>query len=191
MMASLIPMGAKVAPFLFQALQSNPGDVQSDQLGQQIALEAVRHSPANGPGILVPITLFAMVFGIVWLRWRQQQARLHARSEFQKQLSEKFATGRDFADFLESKASQRFLESLWSQGTPSKEKTLRNGIVVAMLGLACFGLSWMKRGFLVPGVLLLALGAGLLISFAISDRLAKNRTQPGELGPTNLPVARS
>jgi hypothetical protein len=192
MMASMILKGAGFATYLLQAAQSNPGALPADQFGQQIALETVRHSPQNGPaGIFVPIGFFALILGIFWLRWRQQQARMQSRAEFHKQLLDKFATGRDFADFLESKASQRFLESLWSQGTPSKEKSLRNGIVVAMLGLAMIGLSWMKKEFVVPGVLLLAVGAGFLICFVISDRLAKSRNQAEGPGAANSPLSQN
>lgn len=192
MTASLIMKGAGFAAFLLQAAQSSPGPLPPDQFGQQIALEAVRHSPEGGPtGILVPIGFFALILGIFWLRWRQQQASLQSRAEFHKQLLDKFATGRDFADFLESKASQRFLEALWSQGTPSREKTLRNGIVVTMLGLAVFGLSWMKKDFVIPGVLLLAVGVGFLIFFVISDRLAKNRRQPEGPGQANSALSQN
>ena len=192
MMANLILKGAGFATYLLQAAQTNTGALPPDQFGQQIALEAVRHSPQDGPaGIFVPIGFFALVLGIFWLRWRQQQARLQTRAEFHKQLLDKFATGRDFADFLESKASQRFLASLWSQGTPSKEKTLRNGIVVTMLGLAVVGLSWMKKDLVIPGVLLLAVGAGFLIFFVISNRLAKSRNQGEGPGPENLPVSQN
>jgi hypothetical protein len=192
MMASLIPIGTGFAPFLLQAAQTNPGGVPADQLGQQIALEAVRHNPATSPvSILVPISLFAMILGIFWLKWRQQQAQFQTKAEFHKQLLDKFASGRDFAEFLESKGSQRFLEDLWSQGGLSKEKSLRNGILVAMLGLAFLGLSWMKRDFLIPGVLLLALGAGFLIFFAISYRLSKGRYLGNERDPENFPVSQN
>jgi hypothetical protein len=191
MIANLILMGTRVAPHFLQAAQTNPGDASGDQIGQQIALEAVRHNPANGTGILVPIALFAMILGIVWLKRRQQQTQLQTKAEFHKQLLDKFATGRDFADFLESKGSQRFLEALWSQGAPSKENTLRNGILVGMLGLAFLGLSWMKKDFIIPGVLLLAVGAGFLVFFAISYRLSKSRNLPNEPGPGDLPVSQN
>jgi hypothetical protein len=192
MTPSLILIGARFTPFLLQAGQTLPGASPPGQFDQQIALEAVRHSPANGlVGILVPLSLFAMILGIVWLRWRQQQAQLQTRAEFHKQLLDKFASGRDFAEFLESKGSQRFLEELWSQGAQSKEKTLRNGIVVAMLGLSMLGLTWMEKDFVIPGVILVAVGAGYLISFAISNRLSKSRNLAKEPGSGNSPVSQN
>jgi hypothetical protein len=190
MMLNLILIGTRVAPFLLQAAQTSPGSAPRGEFEQQIALEAVRHSPANNPvGILVPVSLFALILGMVWLKRKHQQAQLQARSEFHKQLLDKFASGRDFAEFLESKGSHRFLEELWSQDAQSKERTLRNGILVAMLGLAMFSLTWMKKEFVIPGVIFLALGAGYLISFAISYRLSKNRTLADESGPGNLPAS--
>jgi hypothetical protein len=191
MIANLIVMGTRVAPYFLQVAQTNPGDASGNQIGQQIALEAVRHNPANGAGIFVPISLFAMILGILWLKWRQQQAQLQTTAEFHKQLLDKFASGRDFAEFLEAKGSQRFLDALWSQGPPSHEKTLRNGILVAMLGLAFLGLSWMRKDFVIPGILLLALGAGFLVSFAISYRLSKNRNLANEPAPGNLPASQN
>ncbi len=192
MMANIILSWSRVVPFALQAVQSGSGSVPPDQLGQQIALEAVKHNPANSPvSFIVPIGFFAMIFGIVWLRWRQQQARLQTKAELNKQLLDKFASGRDFAEFLERKGSQRFLEDFWSQGAQSKEKTLRYGIVIAMLGLGFFSLAWMKREFVIPGVLLLAVGAGFLISFAVSHRLAKARGEASESGPANIEISQN
>jgi multisubunit Na+/H+ antiporter MnhB subunit len=192
MIASLILIGTRITPFFLQTTQPLPDSQPPGLLDQQIALEAVSHGPMNVlTGILVPLGLFAMIFGIIWLRWRQQQALYQTRAEFHKQLLDKFATGRDFAEFLESKGSQRFLEELWSQGTQPKEKTLRNGIVVAMLGLSMLALTWVEKDFVIPGVMLVAVGAGFLIAFAISRRLSKSRNLANDPGPGNLPASQN
>ena len=192
MIASLILIGTRIAPFFLQTTPSFPDSQPPGLLDQQIALEAVRHGPMNVlTGILVPLGLFAMIFGIIWLRWRQQQALYQTRAEFHKQLLDKFATGRDFSEFLESKGSQRFLEELWSQGAQPKEKTLRNGIVVAMLGLSMLALTWVEKDFVIPGVMLVAVGAGFLIAFAISRRLSKSRNLANDPGPGNLPASQN
>jgi hypothetical protein len=192
MIASLILIGTRITPFFLQTTQPLPDSQPPGLLDQQIALEAVRHGPMNVlTGIFVPLGLFAMIFGIIWLRWRQQQALYQTRAEFHKQLLDKFATGRDFAEFLESKGSQRFLEELWSQGAQPKEKTLRNGIVVAMLGLSMLALTWVEKDFVIPGVMLVAVGAGFLIAFAISRRLSKSRNLANDPGPGNLPASQN
>jgi len=193
-MANLILIGTRVVPFLLQAAQPNPGAMTAEQLKQQIALEAVRHSnPESILALLVPFAGIAMVLVIVWLKMRQRQAQVQTRAEFHKQLLDKFGSGREFAEFLESKGSQRFLEELWSQSPESKERPrmtpgLRNGILLAMLGLALSGLSWMWKELLIPGVILLALGVGYLISSAISYRPSKKWSQTKESGPGNAPA---
>lgn len=190
-MTNLILTGAKIAPLLLQVAGPNPGAVTPEVLRQQIALEAVKRSntPVNSVlALLVPYALFAMILAIIWLSMKQKQARLQKRAEFHKQLLDKFSSGREFAEFLESKGSQRFLEELWSQGAQSNAPPLRGGIVLTTLGLALCGLSWRERSLLTPGVILLALGVGCLISSAISYRLSKDWKQAKEPGPGNAPT---
>jgi len=188
-MANLLWVGTWALPFILQAVEPSPSSMTREQFDQQIALEAVRHNNWGNSltGILVPIALFAMIIAIVWLAMRQKQARLRIKAEFNKQLLDKFGSGREFSEFLESPGSQRFLEELWAKSTDPKEGSLRNGVVLTMLGLALGGLSWMRRGLLIPGVIVLALGVGYLISTAISYRLAKNRDLIKETGPGNVP----
>jgi hypothetical protein len=185
-MASLILMGTRAIPYLLQAAQTTPGAEPPGQFGQHIRLEAVRHD--NLPGLVVPLALFAMILGIVWLKRRHQQALLQARVEFHKQLLDKFASGKEFAEFLESKGSQRFLDELRSSmGEQTEDKALRYGIVVAMLGLSMFALTWEDKDFVIPGVILLAVGAGFIISFVISQRLSKSRMLSSQTGSGNSP----
>ena len=165
-------------PLLLQAPQTGPGRMTPEQ-EFQIAMEALKSSPREGTvailALLVPFALFTMIFGIVWLWYRHRQAKIRAQAEFHRQLLEKFGSGREFVDFLESKGSQRFLEEMWSQGTGPHRAldTMRNGIIMSALGLGMLVLSWWTRGMRVPGVIVLALGAGFLISAVISHRLAK------------------
>jgi hypothetical protein len=190
MMSNLVFVGTNAAHFILQAVEPNPGSMTREQFNQQIALEAVRHNPGNGPvAILVPIAICAMIVAIVWLGMRQKQARLQTRAEFHKQLLDKFGSGREFTEFLGSPGSQRFLEELWSQRGASNERPLRIGVVLTTLGLALGGLSWTHRGLLVPGVIVLAVGVGYLISSGVSYQLSKKRDQTKELGPGNAPAS--
>ncbi|SRR6266849_3614181 len=176
--------GTRFASLLLQG-PPNTGDLSPDQK-TQIALEALRQhgGAANGVlALLIPFAFFVAVVVIIWLLLRQRQARTQVRAEFHKQLLDKFSSGREFADFLETKGSQRFLEELWSQKMGPKEQTLRcvrNGTILTVLGLGMLGLSWIRHGFLIPAVLALALGVGYLISTAISHRLSKQwEKEPG------------
>jgi hypothetical protein len=164
-------------PMLLQAAAPNPEAMTPEQFRQQIALEAVRHGRPDGAvAILVPLGLFAMILLIVWFGTRRRQAEIQARAEVQKHLIDKFGSGPELAAFLGNKENQRFLESLWSQGVVSKNRVLsglQNGVVLTMLGLGLLGLSFVRHGLLVPGVIVLALGAGFLISAMIAHRLSK------------------
>jgi len=149
----------------------------------EIAREALRNGGGT-PGLLallVPFALFATILIIAWLFVLYRRSQAHARAEFQKQVLDKFASGREFAEFLESPASKRFLDELGSRG-PKEQilSSMRAGVVLAVLGLGLLGLSLTRRGFLVPGVLALALGAGFLIATAVSYRLSKQWEQNQE-----------
>jgi hypothetical protein len=182
-------VGARFAVLLLQ-METNPGGMTPDQQ-TQVALQALK-GPGTLTGIMVPLAFFATVVVIFWLLLRQRQIRIQARAEFQKQLLDKFSSGREFGDFLESKAGQQFLSELRSQGKGTKSRMLmamQNGIVLAALGLGMLGLSLANRGFLVPAVLALALGAGFLISTAISNRLSRKWDQNQDTRHENAPVS--
>lgn len=186
MVANVILTGTRFASFLLQAVQQGPGAMPVEPIRQAAALQAFRHDPSTSPGgILVPIALFAMIAVVVWLGLRQKQARLKVRAEFHKQLLDKFGSGKELAEFLESPASKRFLDELWSQSAVSDDRPLRLGVVLTTLGLALGALSWTHRPLLVPGVVVLALGVGYLISSAISYRLGKKRNGTKEPGAGN------
>ena len=172
-------IGSRLAPLLLQVGTPNPNQLSADQQFE-IAKEALSHSP-GAAGVLVPLAFFATILLIAWLFVRNRRSQIQARAEFQKQLLDKFASGREFAEFLGSPASRRFLDELGARGP--KEQILismRTGVVLAVLGLGLLGLSLARRGFLVPGVLALALGAGFLIATAISYRLSKQWEQSQE-----------
>jgi hypothetical protein len=69
----------------------------------------------------------------------------------------------------------------------AKERIIKNmqgGVVLTVLGLGALGLSIRNHGMIIPGALVFALGAGFLISTAISYRLSKKlgllQEQPSE-----------
>lgn len=190
----MLAMIAAKLPLLLQAVPTNPDQMTVEQFNRQIALEAMRKGPPGGAGILVPIALFAMILVIVWLGTRRRQAEIRARAEFHKQLLDKFGSGREFSEFLESKGSQRFLNELWSQGAGQTNRVLRamqNGIVLTMLGLGFLALSHMRRGFVTPGVLVLALGIGFLLSAVIAHQLSKKLGGSSGAGPDDASLSRT
>jgi len=170
-LANAMPLWQAVSPDLQQAIQ--------EQVQEELRRGRFRFGGGGGPGVVgafVPIALFAMVVLIVFVIARRRQAELRARAEFQKQILDKFSSGKEFADFLGTEGSQRFLDSLSSHGLGSRERILRGmrgGITVALLGVGFLLLTPVRHGFVVPGVLFLALGAGLLISAAASYHFSK------------------
>ena len=126
--------------------------------------------------LLVPFAGIALLALIGWLLFRRGQTRTQARTEFHRQLLEKFSSGREFSEFMGSKGSQQLLEGLWSEKVNAKDRILqpmRGGVVLTVLGMGALALSWREQGLFVPGSLIAVLGAGLLLSTAISYRLSK------------------
>lgn len=176
-------IAARLVPMLLQATPSDSGQMSAEQKFE-IAKEALSHGPEPAGilvPILVPLAFFATIVAIAWLIVLYRRSQAQARAEFQKQVLDKFASGREFAEFLESPASKRFLDELGSRG-PKEQilSSMRTGVVLAVLGLGLLVLSFARRGFVIPGVLALALGAGFLIATAVSYRLSKQWEQNQE-----------
>ena len=177
-MAKTMPLLQAVSPDLQQAIQQ---EVQ-DEIRQgrfRFGGSPPWASPVATLSMLVPIAFFAMIVLIIFVIARRRQAELRARTEFQKQILDKFGSGKEFAEFLGTEGSQRFLQSLSGHSFGAGERILRGmrgGITTAVLGIGFLLLTALRRGFVVPGVLLLALGAGLLISAAVSYHFSKKWT---------------
>ena len=184
---SAMPLLQAVSPELQQAIQ--------DEVQDELRRGRFRFGARGGEGleILIPIAFFAMIVLIVFVVARRRQAELRARAEFQKQILDKFGSGKEFADFLGTDASQRFFAALSSPMMGPRYRilrTMRGGITVAVLGLGFLLLTGVRHGFVVPGVLLLALGAGLLISAATSYHFSKKWSGGGPATP-GQPISQS
>ncbi len=169
--------------FEHQIEQQVESALKDAQIGQQIG-EALKQVPWHQvtiigalTGVLVPLGFFALIGLIIWMQVRRSQARTKAQLELQKQLLDKFTSGREFGEFLESKGGQRFLDNALTQSSPpragSNVKWIRTGTFLSVFGLGLLLLSGMRHGFLVGGAVVLALGLGFLISGAVSHRLSE------------------
>ena len=103
-------------------------------------------------GILVPIAVFAMIFGIVYLVVT--------------------ARNRERMAMIEKGADQKFFESL---KTNSKARILRFGLLLVGVGLGVFlaGIcvsAGMEEGAAYPGLICLFGGAGLLLAYRIEQK---------------------
>ncbi|HZP32558.1 MAG TPA: hypothetical protein VFB23_04265 [Candidatus Acidoferrales bacterium] len=180
-LAHALPLWQAVSPDLQQAIQ--------EEVQQEIRRGRFRGGFGAGAGFVgafVPIALFAMIVLIVFIAARRRQAEIRARAEFQKQVLDKFSSGKEFAEFLGTEASQRFLAALTIPAMGARYRvlrTMRGGIIVTVLGFGFLVLTGIRHGFIVPGVLLLALGVGLLISAAASYYLSKKLSGAGPATP--------
>jgi len=177
-MAKTMPLLQAVSPDLQQAIQQEVQD-EMRQGRFRFGGPPPWASPVATLSMLVPIAFFAMIVLIIFVIARRRQAELRARTEFQKQILDKFGSGKEFAEFLGTEGSQRFLQSLSGHSFGARERILRGmrgGITTAVLGIGFLLLTALRRGFVVPGVLLLALGAGLLISAAVSYHFSRKWT---------------
>lgn len=170
-----------VSPDLQQAIQE---EVQDELRRGRFRFGA--RGGGEGLEVLIPIAFFAMIALIVFVIARRRQAEIRARAEFQKQILDKFSSGKEFADFVGTEGSQRFLAALSASPMGARYRilrTMRGGIIVTVLGIGFLLLTALRHGFVVPGVLLLALGVGLLISAAASYHFSKKWSGGGPATP--------
>jgi hypothetical protein len=135
----------------------------------------------------IMVTLIAMAAWFVWLDAKRRQARIEAHTDLQHRLLEKFSSPQDVAQFLQTEGGRRFLQGLTADTGQAARRILRAmqvGVVFSLVGLAGIGLGVIypnvdpggyvhpNRGVII-GALVLAFGAGFLISAVLSYRISK------------------
>ena len=128
-------------------------------------------------GTLIPFGAFVMIVFIVWFVTRAKQARVQARTELHKHLLDRFGSGTELAQFLETEGGKKMIEDLGTGHVSPKERTLRPiiaGTALTCLGVAFLLLTFREPDLLIPGGLLLAIGIGFLIGAFVTLRLAKS-----------------
>ena len=104
--------------------------------------------------------------------------RRKQRNAMQQHVLDKFASAKDFADFVQSPAGQKYVMSFADTATSSKSAILnsvRTGVVLLFTGMG-FAFANFGNASLLPlriGIVLGCLGIGFLISAAISFWLAR------------------
>src|SRR5579871_2823107 len=122
------------AAFLLQAATNATGMTPDQQF--QLAQEALRRHSSNGlAGIIgafmvfaVPISAFAMSAVIVWLSLKHRHAQAQTKAELRKQVVDKFSSGLELSQFLESDAGQQFL-SMGNDSRNAGTRGWRGGII--------------------------------------------------------------
>ncbi len=127
--------------------------------------------------VILILGQFAFTAFIIWLIARYREGRLRQRSEERSRLMERFSSGQELTDFLNSPAGARYLELMGSQ--PSHPARSLSGAVTAGIISISAGCAFMVLpnlmpqgelfGLRIPGVLGIMVGVGILISAAVSS----------------------
>ncbi len=128
-------------------------------------------------GTLVPFAAFVMVVFIVWFGTREKQARVQARTELHKHLLDKFGSGTELAQFLETEGGRKMIEDLGTDHVSPKERALKHiraGFIMLFLGIGFLVATYKVSPLVIPGTLFIALGVGFLIAAFVSLRLSKS-----------------
>lgn len=147
---------------------------------------------------LTPIVvLVALIIAGAWILSLiisafRQKLRLRAQTDFHNKMMEKFSSAEEFTAYLQSEAGRSFFDNLNSEPAAPAIKILgaiQKGAILTLLGFGLFVLGKMfaepqldkffsqPQGgniMIILGVVSFMIGAGFLISAAISYRLAKS-----------------
>ena len=129
--------------------------------------------------VVISLGFFAMIVWIVWLGTNAKNRRAQAQTEVQTKLIERFGTSKEFIEFLQSPAGQRFVSGVEvSTAIYARDRIIRGfgtGIVISLLGLGFLAI-WLfdhNGGFIYPGFILLGLGLGFFASALVSLKLSQ------------------
>ena len=147
--------------------------------------------------VVISLAFFGMIVWIVWLSTNSKNRRAQAQTEVQTKLIERFGTSKEFIEFLQSPAGQRFVSGVEvSTAIYARDRIIRGfgtGIVISLLGLGFLAI-WLfdhNGGFIYPGFILLGLGLGFFASALVSLKLSQRYglVEPGQT--TTLTETRS
>ena len=131
--------------------------------------------------ILITLGFFIMIGWIVWVDARRRREMSKNAAEIHNKLLEKFATSHELVDFLQTDEGRRFLENSAGPRLNPLEKIIRSikyGTILATLGVGLLVLGLLNRvddegGLTVFGFIIEGIGAGFLISAAVSHYFSK------------------
>jgi hypothetical protein len=131
---------------------------------------------------LVALILGEMAFAafVIWVLVRRFQEKARLRMEMQAKLIERCSSAEELERFLASEGGRRLLDNL-SSGRASSPAwaivaTVQVGVVLLVLGFGILygvGIEKIDDDFTSGGIVILALGVGLLIASEFSQRLSR------------------
>ncbi len=133
---------------------------------------------------ITTVAEFALIGWIIWVAVYYTMNRSRQRSEERLRMLDRFSTGQELADFLASETGQQFLATFASKPSNPRKYVLLAiwcGVICVLTGAVSLGLAAsgvftdpdMFLAFLVSGFLGMAVGFGILICGAITNRLIR------------------
>ena len=130
--------------------------------------------------IIISSGFFAMMIALFYFSSKSKSDRARYQAEVQARLIDKFGNGPEFVSFLQSPQGRKFLGEIESAPKLMTQDRMlsgiRNATVLSFLGVAFVLLSFVaygERGMIFPGLILLALGLGYLVSVVLTKRLSR------------------
>lgn len=139
--------------------------------------------------VVMVLGQLAFVSFIIWIGVKSTQDRLRQRSEERFRLLERFGSGQELLDFLNSSSGERFFTTFSGQRQDSLKgavMALGSGLVLLLGGAGCMLLAMMRvwndrDTFLIPGVLGIAVGIAILIAAGVSLRMTRRLPPASDL----------
>ena len=138
------------------------------------------------PEIIIVPSLFFLFGFIVWIiiTSTQRSRQMKLVTEFNSRLLDRFGTVKDFADFLQTEAGSKFMNSLTVERSPTRPqgsilRAVQVGIVMLALGIGLLVTSEVvgfidEEPFIVLGAIAVSLGVGFILAAIASFRLARS-----------------
>ncbi len=126
---------------------------------------------------LIAIQLAFVAF-LIWIAVNYRQKTLQRRSEERLRVVERFNSGKDLSEFLETERGARFLE-LFAVRPKNPSGIVIIGVALGLLAVflaaAFMALCLFEEdnSFMIPGILVLGIGLGILTATGVSYRLAR------------------
>ena len=128
--------------------------------------------------LFIPFAGIVMIIFIVWFGTRARQAQVQAKTELHKYLLDKFSSGTELAQFLETEGGKRMVQDLGRSHATATERIQRPvtaGAVLTSLGVAFLLLTTYEPDLVIVGGILFAIGIGFLIAAFVTFRLSKSQ----------------
>jgi hypothetical protein len=121
----------------------------------------------------ITISQIALLGLVIWVVAGRLQERARLRMELQVRMLERFASPAELKDFLQSEGGRRLLGALSPRQTvaPRMLLAVQAGVIVTIIGIGVQMTGNMD--LLEAGIVIVALGLGLILSTAVAWFLAR------------------